>query len=189
MQHNITDILVSHNQTELLDTMLKYWLPNRGTPENFWLHEWNKHGTCVNTLSPSCYAGTSTSSSAFAAGGSGGADLKARGDGYKPGLEVVEYFQRAVSLFEELDTYQALAEANIYPSYTRRYSAQQLQQALRSVTGHDVVLGCSRGSFNQAWYTFNVRGGLQTGEFVPAEPAGGGRGTCPRMGIRYWPKV
>jgi ribonuclease T2 len=57
--------------------MNAYWLPNRGSSESFWQHEWNKHGTCVNTLAPSCY-----------------------GDSYTPGIEVVDFFVRTVELFK-----------------------------------------------------------------------------------------
>lgn len=61
----------------MLDDMNTYWLPNRGSTENFWEHEWNKHGTCVNTLAPSCY-----------------------GDGYETGDEVVDFMARAVDVFK-----------------------------------------------------------------------------------------
>lgn len=54
-----------------------HWLPDRGTLEHFWEHEWNKHGTCVNTLAPSCY-----------------------GEGYQAGDEVVDFFNRAVEVFK-----------------------------------------------------------------------------------------
>lgn len=57
--------------------MNKYWLPNRGTNENFWEHEWNKHGTCVNTLNPSCY-----------------------GESYEVGDEVVDFMAKAVEVFK-----------------------------------------------------------------------------------------
>jgi hypothetical protein len=57
--------------------MNTHWLPDRGTLENFWEHEWNKHGTCINTLAPSCY-----------------------GDGYQAGDEVVDFFNRAVEVFK-----------------------------------------------------------------------------------------
>lgn len=57
--------------------MNTYWLPNAGTAEHFWEHEWSKHGTCINTLAPSCY-----------------------GDGYEPGAEVVDFFNRAVEVFK-----------------------------------------------------------------------------------------
>jgi hypothetical protein len=57
--------------------MNTYWLPDRGTAEHFWEHEWRKHGTCINTLSPSCY-----------------------GDEYQQGDEVVDFFTRAVEVFK-----------------------------------------------------------------------------------------
>ena len=57
--------------------MKTYWLPDRGAPESFWEHEWNKHGTCINTLAPSCY-----------------------GDNYQPGDEVVDFFHKAVETFK-----------------------------------------------------------------------------------------
>lgn len=177
---NITDILVSHGETDLLNEMLQFWLPNSGTPEHFWAHEWNKHGTCVNTLSPSCYSSSSSSHSA--------SELKRSDEGYSKGLEVVDYFARAVSEFKKLDTYAALADAGIYPSKSRTYTNKEISAALEKVTGKPVILGCERGALNQAWWTFNVRGSLQTGEFVPAD-AQASKGTCPRAGIRYYPKI
>lgn len=165
--YNITAILTAASQNELLDYMNTYWLPNRGTSENFWEHEWNKHGTCVNTLAPSCYE-----------------------DGYAPGDEVVDFMARAVDIFKGLDTYKALAAAGIVPSTTKTYSSAEIQEALTAITGNEVVLGCYRGQLNQAWYSFNVKGSLQSGDFVSTPPAGkGGRGTCPRYGIKYLPKL
>lgn len=91
---------------------------------------------------------------------------------------------------QKLDTYSALSSAGILPSETTTYSLQQIQDALTAVTGSSVVLGCEKGKLNQAWYSYNVRGSLQTGDFVPTEPAGkGGRGTCPKTGISYLPKA
>lgn len=146
--------------------MQTYWLPDRGTSENFWEHEWNKHGTCINTLSPSCY-----------------------GDSYTAGIEVVDFFARTVGLFRTLDSYAALEKAGIVPSSSATYTSAEIQEALTAVTGYPVVLGCSGGKLNQVWYSYNVRGSVQTGDFVPTEPAGkSGRGTCPSRGIRYLPK-
>jgi ribonuclease T2 len=144
--------------------MNEFWLPNAGTSEHFWEHEWNKHGTCINTLSPSCY-----------------------GDAYTPGLEAVDFFVRTVELFKSLDTYAALAAAGITPSRTKTYTLRELQDALSAVTGSRVWLGCQGRYLNQAWYYYNVRGSLQTGEFVPTEPSYS-RGGCPSAGIRYMPK-
>ncbi|RDW65320.1 hypothetical protein BP5796_10012 [Coleophoma crateriformis] len=164
--HNITQILTSAGQTSLLADMETYWLPNSGTNEHFWQHEWNKHGTCVNTLAPSCYASS-----------------------YNSGVEVVDFFARAVEVFKGLDTYKALAAAGITPTHSKTYTKAEIQDALTQVTGSEVVLGCSYGKLNQAWYSFNVKGSLQTGSFVATAPAGkGGRGNCPTRGIRYLPK-
>lgn len=75
--HSITDILARAGQDQLLEDMNRYWLPDRGSAEHFWQHEWRKHGTCINTLSPRCY-----------------------GDSYREGDEVVDYFRRAVEVFK-----------------------------------------------------------------------------------------
>ena len=53
-----------------------------GDDETFWEHEWNKHGTCVNTIEPDCY------------------------ENYKPQVEVGEFFAKTVELFKGLDTYR-----------------------------------------------------------------------------------
>lgn len=163
--YNISKILTEAGKTDLLHDMNEYWLPNSGTAEHFWEHEWNKHGTCINTLSPSCY----------------GAD-------YSTGVEVVDFFVRAVELFKSLDTFAALEAAGIVPSTTKTYTNVEIQAALSAVTGSSVVLGCRRGTFNQAWYAYNVKGSIQTGEFVPTDPSGSVKGTCPSRGIKYWPK-
>lgn len=172
MYHNITAIISSSSSTNeadgptLLQDMQKYWLPNYGTLEHFWAHEWNKHGTCINTLNPGCY-----------------------GEGYEAGDEVVDFFTQAVALFQKLDTYKALAAAGIVPSTTATYSKTDIQKALTAITGHEVILGCRGNALNQAWYSFNVKGSLQGGEFMASEPVGKmGRGGCPERGIRYLPK-
>jgi len=79
--HNIIQILTTSGNTDLLTYMEEYWQPNSGTLEHFWQHEWNKHGTCVNTLAPSCY-----------------------GEGYQAGDEVVDYFAKAVEVFQVRST-------------------------------------------------------------------------------------
>jgi ribonuclease T2 len=126
--------------------MNSYWLPNSGSSETFWEHEWNKHGTCINTLAPSCY-----------------------GDEYQPGDEVVDFFSKAVETFkvsfckskkkcsevrliicQGLDTYKALAAAGIFPSTTQTYTSDEIQAALTTITGSAVVLGCKGGRLDEA---------------------------------------
>lgn len=164
---NITQIITAAGEEALLSYMSTYWLPNSGTAEHFWQHEWNKHGTCINTLAPSCYGPTYTPGSA---------------------IEVVDFFTRTVELFKSLDTYSALAEAGITPSTEKTYTRDEIQEALKKVTGQEVVLGCYRGQLNQAWYYYNVRGNVQSGTFVPTAPSVSGKGSCPVRGVRYLPK-
>ena len=78
---NITAILKSYSETDLLSYMDTYWKDYQGNDEEFWEHEWNKHGTCMTTLRPSCYVG------------------------YTSQAEVKDYFEIAVRLFKTLDSY------------------------------------------------------------------------------------
>lgn len=79
---NITAILQSQGRTELLSYMQTYWKDYQGDDESFWSHEWNKHGTCINTIEPDCYTD------------------------YYPQEEVGDFFQKTVDLFKGLDTYK-----------------------------------------------------------------------------------
>lgn len=197
MYHNITAILSASNaslapspssnpfsstpktESTLLSYMHTYWLPNRGSPDSFWEHEWNKHGTCINTLSPSCYSAESY----------GSPSTTTDTEVYRAGDEVVDFFTRAVSLFRELDTYAALKEAGILPSTRRTYRREEISEALRRVTGREVLVRCRGNRLNEVWYSFNVKGSLQEGDFVPSDPVGKmGRSRCPEGGVRYLPK-
>ena len=165
---NIFDILSSFNNSNpLLETMNEYWLSNEGSHEGLWAHEWNKHGSCINTLRPSCYAPPDTKSI--------------------PHPDVLDYFNTTVTLFRNLDTYTFLADAGIVPSEHTTYTLSQLESALLAVHGSPVTLRCHGSNLNEAWYHFSVLGPLQRGQFVPAKPTGQ-RSNCPPTGIRYLPK-
>jgi ribonuclease T2 len=62
--------------------MQDYWVDINGDDESFWAHEWGKHGTCINTIEPSCYTN------------------------YSSQEEVGDFFQKVVDLFKGLDTYK-----------------------------------------------------------------------------------
>ncbi|KAK3940846.1 ribonuclease T2 [Diplogelasinospora grovesii] len=171
---NVTEILQNYGQEELLGFMNRYWLANYGPNSRLWEHEFNKHGTCINTLAPSCY-----------------------GEGHKPGQEVVDYFARAAALFKMLDTFYALEKAGITPHGRKHYPLADVQKALEGYSGGKVVLRCipgGRGShhndvLHEAWYVYFVKGSLQTGQFVPAQNLGkeGDAGNCAPW-VRYLPK-
>ncbi len=157
--------------------MEHFWVAKRGGSSSsgssnarFWAHEWNKHGTCINTLRPACY-----------------------GDSYAAGVEVVDYFARAVALFRTLDTYGALARAGITPAHSRHYPLAEMRDILESFSGGRAVLRCSgprRDILHEVWYVYFVRGSLQSGDFVPAQDLGErlAHSNCVPW-VRYLPKV
>jgi ribonuclease T2 len=160
---NITQILQSFGADSLLSYMQTYWKDYQGNDESFWEHEWGKHGTCINTMKPSCYSG------------------------YQPTQEAVDFFQKTVDLFKTLPSYQWLAAAGITPSISATYTSAAIQSALQSHHGHPVTLGCSNGELNEIWYHYNVQGSIQSGSFQAADPDGS-KSTCPATGIKYLPK-
>jgi ribonuclease T2 len=144
--------------------MQTYWKDYKGDDETFWQHEWSKHGTCISTLEPECYTD------------------------HKATEEVVDYFQKAVDLFKSLPSYQWLSDAGITPSTSNTYTTQAIQDALaKNRPGVTVTLGCKSGALNEIWYHYDVRGSVQTGEFVASDPDGT-KSTCPQSGIKYLPK-
>ncbi|KFY39121.1 hypothetical protein V495_06143 [Pseudogymnoascus sp. VKM F-4514 (FW-929)] len=158
---NITAILNSFGKTDLLTYMDTNWKDYQGNDESFWEHEWGKHGTCISTLDTTCY------------------------DDYKPQMEVVDYFEKAVELNKGLNSYKVLADAGITPSATATYTLAQIQDALAASHGGFIpTLGCKGSTLQEIWYHYNVRGSVQAGEFVAAAPDGT-KSTCPATGVKY----
>lgn len=144
--------------------MQDFWKDYQGDDEDFWEHEFNKHGTCMTTLEPGCYS-----------------DFSVRYD-------VIDYFKRTVKLHRSLPSFEWLAEAGIMPSLTATYTYQQIQDVLVAKHGHEVIINCDRnGELNELWYHYNIRGSIQAGEFVPAAPVGS-PSSCKATGIKYLPK-
>lgn len=143
--------------------MRTYWKDYQGDDQNLWSHEWSKHGTCVSTLDTKCY------------------------NNYQPQQEVVDYFNITTALFRNLPTYQTLAAAGVLPSHSRTWTTEEIQAPLKKMHGTAVTLGCKGNVFNEVWYHFSVRGSVQNGEFIAAEPDGA-KSSCPGTSIRYLPK-
>lgn len=161
---NITQILDSFGDSSLVSYMNEYWQSNDESPEKFWEHEWSTHGTCINTLDPSCYSD------------------------YQPQQEVADFFNIVVTLFKSLPTYDWLSEAGITPSSSKTYSASDIQSALSAKNGGvSVYLDCDDDEISSIYYYFNVQGSVQTGKFIPTNIVGDS-GSCPDDGIKYLPK-
>ncbi|KAJ5994792.1 Ribonuclease T2 [Penicillium waksmanii] len=159
---NITEILKAQDRTDLLSYMEDYWVDINGDSESFWEHEWGKHGTCVNTIKPSCYSN------------------------YSPQEEVGDFFQKTVDLFKGLDTYKALSDAGITPDESKTYTLSEIQSALSKLHGAEVYVSCDSGKLNQAWYFFNVGGNAITGKYQATDTLT--KASCPSSGIKYVPK-
>ncbi|KAJ5676530.1 uncharacterized protein N7477_002163 [Penicillium maclennaniae] len=144
---NITEILKEQGRSSLLSYMDEYWVDINGDNESFWEHEWSKHGTCINTIDPTCYTN------------------------YSAQEEVGDFFEKVVDLFKSLDTYQALAAAGITPSSSKTYTLSAIEAALSKLHGgSQAYVGCESGSLNEVWYFFNVRGNAIDGLYEATAP-------------------
>ncbi|MCJ1432781.1 ribonuclease T2-like [Xylographa pallens] len=139
-----------------------YWKDEGGEDETFWEHEWGKHGTCYSTLDPSCYVN------------------------YTPQEEVVDFFQRTVDLFMELNTYKFLADAGIVPSATKNYTSAEVLAALNKPRGVNASIECYHGQLDEVYYFYDVAGTIAEGKFVPQNPVGESS-DCPAS-LQYLPK-
>jgi len=118
--------------------MNTYWPSDQGDNNVFWSHEWQKHGTCVTTLAPSCFS-----------------------DGtYQQGEEVSMYFGKALELRSTYDLYAAMNNAGFGPvdSASSGYSATDVAQAIRKSFGVSVQLECKKSAIIGARMYFGVQG-------------------------------
>ncbi|EME40190.1 hypothetical protein DOTSEDRAFT_74867 [Dothistroma septosporum NZE10] len=160
---NITAILNSFGKQDLVSYMNTYWPDYQGNNEQFWEHEWGKHGTCVSTLDPDCYTN------------------------YLPTEEVPDFFQKTVDLFKTLPSYTWLSDAGITPSTSQTYTLSQIEDALaKQHGGNKPYVGCASGAMDELWYFYNVQGSVQKGTFESA--ASLTKSNCPSSGIKYLPK-
>ncbi|SPO25872.1 related to ribonuclease M [Ustilago trichophora] len=175
-QANIASILRTSSNPKAastLDTMNQYWLALNGNDGQLWSHEWNKHGTCVSTLAPKCYAAP---------------EAEGQQKGFTEGEDVVDFFTTTVDLFEQYNVFEALKEAGIVPDRNKRYTLDQLHAATRQRWGKEATFKCRNGALNEAWIYFHTKGRSTTADaFVQSEPLRGNN-RCPAQGIRYVPK-
>lgn len=144
---NISDILKDQGKDDLVTYMDKYWVDIDGDNESFWEHEWSKHGTCINTIEPSCYTD------------------------YKPQEEVGDFFQKVVDLFKTLDSYKALSAAGITPDDSKTYDLSDIEDALAKIHGgQKPYVGCDSGALNQLYYFYNIGGNAIDGQYKAVAP-------------------
>lgn len=160
---DIAGLLQSQGASDTLDYMQTYWVNINGDNEEFWEHEWETHGTCYNTLLPSCLP-----------------------DDSPEGAEAVSFFQTVVALFQTLPTYDWLAVGHITPNAHNTYTLAQITDALTAAAGVTPALSCEGKRLDSISWYFNLKGSLLDGQFVPVDAPE--KGNCPSKGIEYLPK-
>ncbi|KAF8307608.1 ribonuclease T2 [Clavulina sp. PMI_390] len=142
---NLGSIFDNAGRSDLREFLSKWMLPNNESPEKFWQHEWNNHGTCVTTLSPKCLP-----------------------SGSARGTEAVYYFSRIASLFQTLPTHEWLAKHDINPTGDRTYTIDEFTNAIQAEWGYAPAMDCNKdGEIYEIYYYFNLKGSMIDGEFVP----------------------
>ncbi|KAJ2777490.1 hypothetical protein H4R18_005134 [Coemansia javaensis] len=151
---NITGILAAAPDPRVLRDMTAFWPSNKGDNDWFWTHEWVKHGTCVSTLHPRCYAPGA----------------------YAPHREVADYFAAALALRAKYDVFAALNASGIVPTAPesgRRpkntYSLAQFKRAIFDAWGVEPNVKCRGSRLQEVWLWFKVRG---RDSYYPVQPWG-----------------
>ena len=169
---------------DLYDDMDLLWKSNVvGGDESLWIHEYNKHGSCIKNLYSECYERwgqqdeLSTTDPTL---------LKERG--------VIDYFNASVNLFKKLDTYKTLEGKGIVPSTEVTYSKSEIEAALtESFEGKDVFINCNQNNeLTEIWYYHRLQGSLLNEHFKPMSVYELGKkvpfSRCKATGIKYFPK-
>ncbi|AMD22732.1 HHL038Cp [Eremothecium sinecaudum] len=154
----------------LLDILNTHWgsLVAKGS---LWVHEYNKHGLCLSTISPKCLF----------------SDEKSLSEDARRKESVYHYFRIAYNLFRRVDAYKVLVAANIVPSKDKTYTRQQILDALEADFGFKVSLKCDRRALTEVHYAYHPKGSILDEQFIPTDEVGASTG-CPKTGIRWYPK-
>lgn len=168
---NITDIIVNQfNDPELFELMSKYWINtlNSNVADDssieLWEHEYNKHGTCMNTIMPKCFTGD-----------------------YQQWQSPVEFWKKTTKIWDDLNSYEFLSRQGIIPTVKSTYKKSDIETALsNSHNGKQIYIGCTDdGALDEVWYYYLVKGNVLTGDYKPIDSTGSS--SCPEN-IWYIPK-
>nr|BAK32792.1 ribonuclease T2 [Umbelopsis isabellina] len=141
---NVETIVQNYGTSTLYSDMKTYWPSDAESNNDFWSHEWSKHGTCVSTLAPTCY-----------------------GSSYTQYEDVTDYLTKVLALRAQYNLYTALANAKITPGGSYTYTA--MQNAIKAAFGVTAKIDCSSGTLSDIEINFNVKG---TSTYVPVNTTG-----------------
>ncbi|KAM9899512.1 hypothetical protein OXX69_009447 [Metschnikowia pulcherrima] len=154
-----------YGDTITLEDMETYWKNNKGSDEELWAEDFNKHGTCIRTNRPSCW-----------------------GENFMTDEHIYTYYQIALNLYHEYPTFQFLSDAGIVPSLTTTYTSAQISEALSSNNdGHSVYYRCDdTDALVEVGYFHHFIGPLVVSDYVKIDSLF--KTNCPSTGIRFVPK-
>lgn len=149
---------------ELYEKMQKVWKNFNGDDESLWIHEFNKHATCIKTIRPTCYSD------------------------FLKDENVYDFFKISMNLFEEYPTFDFLAKAGIHPSLDETYTKKQIAEALNSqFSDKTVYFKCNKyNALQEIWYFHHLQGSLLQEQFIPIDALT--KSSCPETGIKFLPK-
>ncbi|KAF9319221.1 ribonuclease T2-like, partial [Podila horticola] len=112
--HNVQQRLENYpySPVSFMGEMATYWSSSKGDNNQFWSHEWTKHGTCVSTLDPGCMGRAVTRDH-----------------------DVYGYFSKAIELRNQFDVHKALADQGIVPGSTP--NVNDMHNAVQKAFGAD----------------------------------------------------
>ncbi|CCK72220.1 ribonuclease T2 KNAG_0J01390 [Huiozyma naganishii CBS 8797] len=167
---------------ELYSDLDLYWKSNVvGNDESLWIHEFNKHGSCIRNIRPECYARWEDLQESTR--GSSEAVRKQRA--------VFDYFNATVELFKKLNSYKILEDDGIVPSSNKTYSKLEIMNALqKGFDDKEVFINCnSQNELQEVWYFHLLNGSFLDQKFVPTDSLHNPPySRCKETGIKYFPK-
>ncbi|KAF2757670.1 ribonuclease T2 [Pseudovirgaria hyperparasitica] len=179
----VDTFLEKFDRYDLLEYMNKYWIAQNQPNHELWAHEFSKHATCFSTFDVECY-----------------------GPQYVQHEELVQYYETAIKYYQDLPTYDWLADADIKPSNKTKYSLTQFQDVLYKAYGALPFIGCSGPRFNEtvagrnttdrgftviseAWYYSHVYGQPQAHDYEPVNASASYVTNCAKTpGALTYPK-
>ncbi|CCD25031.1 ribonuclease T2 NDAI_0E02140 [Naumovozyma dairenensis CBS 421] len=171
---------------KLLNKLELLWKSNNGDHESLWIHEFNKHGSCIRNIRPECYE-------RWDHDGDGSTKVNFRGQSQslyaKKG--VFDYFNITFNLFEKINTFEFLEKHDIIPSVENRYSKSQIEKALKNeFQNRDVFINCdSNNVLNEVWYYHLLNGTILNKDFIPIDSIRRLQfSKCKEEGIKFYPK-
>lgn len=165
--HDVTSIIKDEfKDDELYDKMTKVWKNFNGNDESLWIHEFNKHATCINTLSPSCY----------------------NTQKFTKNENVYDFFKITMNLYEKLPTFKFLADEGIVPSTDTTYTKEEISKALsKNFDGNEVYFKCNKyNALQEIWYYHHLQSSIMQQDFKPFPTILSSN--CPSEGIKFLPK-